>query len=66
MKLPGFSSDQFQRKIGIIPKKHSDVFKAEPVRLAEDLIGIEGCSRGGAAVEISEKLGIPAYTINDR
>lgn len=35
------------------------------MRLPEDLVELEGCSKWGAAVEIGEKLGIPAHTLND-
>ncbi|MCT1685253.1 IS3 family transposase [Corynebacterium appendicis] len=48
-----------------MPRKYSDEFKAKAVRLAEDLVELEGCSKWGAAVEIGEKLGIPAHTLND-
>lgn len=48
-----------------MPRKYSDEFKAKAVRLAEDLVELEGYSKWGAAVEIGEKLGIPAHTLND-
>lgn len=48
-----------------MPRKYSDEFKAKAVRLPEDLVELEGCSKWGAAVEIGEKLGIPAHTLND-
>ena len=48
-----------------MPRKYSDEFKAKAVRLAEDLVELEGCSKWSAAVEIGEKLGIPAHTLND-
>lgn len=35
-----------------MPRKYSDEFKAKAVRLAEDLVELEGCSKWGAAVEI--------------
>ena len=47
-----------------MPRKYSDEFKAKAVRLAEDLVELEGCSKWSAAVEIGEKLGIPAHTLN--
>lgn len=48
-----------------MPRKYSDEFKAKAVRLAEELVELEGCSKWSAAVEIGEKLGIPAHTLND-
>ena len=48
-----------------MPRKYSDEFKAKAVRLAEDLVELEGCSKWGAAVEIGEKLDIPAHTLNN-
>lgn len=48
-----------------MPRKHSDAFKAQAVRLAEELVELEGCSKWGAAVEIVDKLGVSAYTRNN-
>lgn len=48
-----------------MPRKYSDEFKAKAVRLAEDLVELEGCSKWAAAEEIGEKLGIPAHTLNN-
>ena len=48
-----------------MPRKYSDEFKAKAVRLAEELVELEGCSKWGAAVEIGDKLGVSAHTLND-
>ena len=48
-----------------MPRKFSDEFKAKAVRLAEELVELEGCSKWGAAVEIGDKLGVSAHTLND-
>ncbi|WCZ39618.1 hypothetical protein [Corynebacterium jeddahense] len=47
-----------------MPRKFSDEFKAKAVRLAEELVELEGCSKWGAAVEIGDKLGASAHTLN--
>lgn len=44
-----------------MPRKYSDEFKVKAVRLAEELVELEGCSKWGAAVEIGDKLGISAH-----
>jgi len=48
-----------------MPRKYSDEFKAKAVRLAEELVELEGCSKWGAAVEIGDKLGVSAHTLNN-
>ena len=48
-----------------MPRKYSAEFKAKAVRLAEELVELEGCSKWGAAVEIGDKLGISAHTLNN-
>lgn len=41
-----------------MPRKFSDEFKDKAVRLAEELVALEGCSKWAAAEEIGEKLGV--------
>ncbi|GAB3075891.1 Transposase [Corynebacterium aquatimens] len=48
-----------------MPRKYSDEFKAKAVRLAEELVELEGCSKWGAAEEIGDKLGVSAHTLNN-
>nr|VDG64683.1 Uncharacterised protein [Streptococcus thermophilus] len=38
-----------------MPRKFSDEFKDKAVRLAEELVELEGCSKWAAAEEIGEK-----------
>ena len=47
-----------------MPRKFSDEFKDKAVRLAEELVELEGCSKW-AAEEIGEKLGVSAHTLNN-
>ncbi|AQQ15943.1 Transposase [Corynebacterium glaucum] len=47
-----------------MPRKYSDEFKDKAVRLAEELVELEGCSKWAAAEEIGEKLGVSAHTLN--
>lgn len=65
MKRPGFSSDRFLEEDWIMPRKFSDEFKDKAVRLAEELVELEGCSKWAAAEEIGEKLGVSAHTLNN-
>ncbi|SDL95339.1 transposase [Corynebacterium mycetoides] len=44
-----------------MPRKFSDEFKDKAVRLAEELVELEGCSKWAAAEEIGEKLGVSAH-----
>ena len=48
-----------------MPRKFSDEFKDKAVRLAEELVELEGCSKWAAAEEIGEKLGVSAHTLNN-
>lgn len=48
-----------------MPRKFSDEFKDKAVRLAEELVELEGCSKWAAAEEIGEKLGVSAHTPNN-
>ncbi|WP_204880051.1 transposase [Pseudoglutamicibacter cumminsii] len=48
-----------------MPRKYSDEFKAKAVRLAEEFVELEGCSKWGAAVEIGDKVGVSAHTLNN-
>ena len=48
-----------------MPRKFSDEFKDKTVRLAEELVELEGCSKWAAAEEIGEKLGVSAHTLNN-
>ena len=48
-----------------MPRKYSDEFKAKAVRLAEELVELEGCAKWGAAVEIGDKVGVSAHTLNN-
>ncbi len=48
-----------------MPRKFSDEFKDKAVRLAEELVELEGCSKWAAAEEIREKLGVSAHTLTN-
>lgn len=48
-----------------MPREFSDEFKDKAVRLAEELVELEGCSKWAAAEEIGEKLGVSAHTLNN-
>lgn len=45
--------------------KYCDEFKDKAVRLAEELVGLEGCSLWAAAEEAGAKRGVSAHMLND-
>lgn len=44
-----------------MPRKFSDEFKDKAVRLAEELVELEGCSKWAAA----EEIGVSAHTLTN-
>lgn len=44
MKRPGFSSDRFWRRVGVLSRRYNAEFKGTAGRLAEELVELNGCS----------------------